>query len=83
MIYCLDVYADAVLWNRAIDPDVDRLSIGPDGRLLYVPTWEGGSADFINVLDAQTGDVVRRVHFSNRSHDTRAQVVEAADVVQD
>ena len=70
MIYCLDVYADAVLWNRKIDPDVDRLSIHPDGRLLYVPTWEGGSADYINVLDAETGDVVRRVYFSNRSHDT-------------
>jgi len=70
MIYCLDVYANAVLWNRKIDPDVDRLSIHPDGRLLYVPTWEGGSADYINVLDAETGDVVRRVYFSNRSHDT-------------
>ena len=70
MIYCLDVYTDAVVWNRAIDPDVDRLSISPDGRLLYVPTWEGGSADHVNVLNADTGDVVRKVHFSNRSHDT-------------
>jgi hypothetical protein len=71
MIYCLSVYTDAVLWNRAIDPDVDRLSIHPDGRLLYVPTSEDGSADYINVLDAETGDVVRRVYFSNRSHDTQ------------
>src|SRR5215467_14476967 len=70
MIYCLNVYDDVVLWNRAIDPDIDRLAIHPGGQLLYVPTWEGGSADFINVLDASTGDVVRRVHFSNRSHDT-------------
>lgn len=70
MIYCVSVYTDAVLWNRVIEPDVDRLSINPDGRLLYVPTWEGGSADHINVLDAETGDVVRKVRFSNRSHDT-------------
>jgi hypothetical protein len=70
MIYCLNVYDDAVLWNRAIDPDIDRLAIHPGGQFLYVPTWEGGSADFINVLDANTGDVVRKVHFSNRSHDT-------------
>jgi hypothetical protein len=70
MIYCLDVYSDAVLWNKVIDPDVDRLSMSPDGRLLYVPTWEGGSADYINVLDALTGEVLRRVYFSNRSHDT-------------
>ena len=71
MIYCLSVYDDAVLWNRIIDPDVDRLSINPNGRLLYVPTWEGGSADYINVLDADSGDGIRRVYFSNRSHDTQ------------
>jgi 6-phosphogluconolactonase (cycloisomerase 2 family) len=70
MIYCLDLHTDAVLWNKAIDPDVDRLSINPDGHLLYVPTFEGGAAGFINVLDAETGGIVRRVHFSNRSHDT-------------
>src|SRR6266481_4048991 len=70
MIYCLNVHDDAVLWNRAIDPDIDRLAINPHGQLLYVPTWEDGSADFINVVDAATGDTVRRVYFSNRSHDT-------------
>ena len=71
MIYCLSIYEDAILWNRVIDPNVDRLAIRPNGRLLYVPTWESGSADYINVLDAGTGDVVRKVYFSNRSHDTQ------------
>ena len=71
MIYCLNIYDDAILWNRAVSPGVDRLAINPDGQLLYVPTWEGGSADYINVVDANTGDVVRQVHFSNRSHDTQ------------
>jgi len=71
MVYCLNIYDDTIIWNRAVSPGVDRLAINPDGQLLYVPTWEGGSADFINVLDAITGDVVRKVHFSNRSHDTQ------------
>jgi hypothetical protein len=71
MIYCLNVYNDKILWNRAVIPGVDRLAINPDGHLLYVPTWEGGTADYINVLDAATGDVVRKVNFSNRSHDTQ------------
>ena len=71
MVYCLDVYNDSVVWNRAIDPGVDRLVINRDGKLLYVPTWEGGSADFINVVDANTGDTVRKVYFSNRSHDAQ------------
>jgi hypothetical protein len=71
MIYCLNVYQDAVLWNKAIKPDVDRLSIHPNGRLLYVPTWEGSSADYINILNADSGDLVREVKFSSRSHDTQ------------
>lgn len=71
MIYCLNVYDDAVVWSRVVAPGVDRLAIHPDGRLLYVPTWEGASADFINVLDAGTGDVVRKVYFSNHSHDAQ------------
>jgi len=70
MVYCLNIFSDTVLWNRPINPGVDRLAINPNGQLLYVPTWEGGSADYINVVDANTGEVVRKVHFSNRSHDT-------------
>jgi len=70
MVYCLNIYDDTIFWNRPISPGVDRLAIDPDGLLLYVPTWEGGSADYINVVDANTGEVARKVHFSNRSHDT-------------
>src|SRR6516225_4229933 len=71
MIYCFSVCKDVVLWNRVIKPDVDRLSVHPNGRLLYAPTWEGSSADYINVLDADSGDVVREVYFSNQSHDSQ------------
>jgi hypothetical protein len=71
MIYCLNLYQDVVLWNKAIKPGVDRLSIHPNGRLLYVPTSEYVLADFINVLDAESGEVVRQVYFSNRSHDSQ------------
>lgn len=71
MLYCVNVYNDEILWNQAVSPGVDRLAINPNGQLLYVPTGEEGSADYINVLDASTGDVVRKVRFSNRSHDTQ------------
>ena len=70
-IYCLNLYDDTVLWDKAVSPGVDRLAISPDGRLLYVPTWEDGSADYINVVDANSGEIVRRVYFSNHSHDTQ------------
>ena len=71
MLYCLDLYKDTVLWNRKIVPGVDRLASNPEGRFLYVPTWEGETANFIQVLDASTGDLIRRVYFSSRSHDTQ------------
>jgi hypothetical protein len=71
MVYCLNLYDDTIVWNRAVSPGVDRLAINPNGELLYVPTWEGGSADYINIVDAKKGDVVRQVHFSNRSHDAQ------------
>ena len=70
MVYCLNIYDDTILWNRPISPGVDRLAINPNGHLLYFPTWEGGSADYINVVDANSGEIVRKVHFSNHSHDT-------------
>jgi phosphoribosylformylglycinamidine (FGAM) synthase PurS component len=69
-IYCLNVQDEAIVWNRAVDSGVDRLAINPNGRLLYVPTGEDGTADHINVLDAASGDLVRKVYFSKRSHDT-------------
>jgi hypothetical protein len=71
MIYCLNVYDDTVLWNKAVSPGVDRLAVKPDGTLLYVPTGEDRTADHINIVDAVTGDIVRKVVFSNRSHDTQ------------
>ncbi|HXA26785.1 MAG TPA: hypothetical protein VNW90_31220, partial [Acetobacteraceae bacterium] len=71
MVYCLNIYKDAIRWNREIPNGVDRLAINPDGQLIYMPTWEGGTANYIQVLDAGTGDVVKKVHFSNRSHDTQ------------
>ena len=46
------------------------MAINPNGQFLYVPTGEEGSANYINVVDANTGDIVRRVYLSNRSHDT-------------
>jgi hypothetical protein len=68
-IYCLDLAGDKVLWNKRIDPGVDRLAIASDGKLLYVPTGEDREADHINIVDAAIGDIVRKVHFSKRSHD--------------
>jgi hypothetical protein len=69
-IYCLNLYDDTIVWDRIVSPGVDRLAINPDGQLLYVPTGEDLTADHINVVNAVTGQVTRKVYFSKRSHDT-------------
>ena len=71
MLYCLNLHDDTVLWNKPVSPGVDRLAVKPDGTLLYVPTGEDRTEDHINIVDAVTGDIVRKVVFSNRSHDTQ------------
>ena len=70
MAYCLNIYNDEIVWNKVVSPGVDRLAANPDGQLLYIPTWENNSVDYINVVDAANGEVVRKVFFSNHSHDT-------------
>src|SRR5205085_6861848 len=40
MIYCLNLADDRIVWNKTVEPGVDRLAIHPDGKLLYVPTGE-------------------------------------------
>lgn len=73
MIFCLNIDDDRVLWDKVISPGVDRLAIDPSGRMLYVPTWEDNAKpyDYINVVDAKSGDVLTTVHFSNHSHDAQ------------
>lgn len=71
MIYCLDIYTDAVLWNREVPVGIDRISIDPHGRFVYAPTGEDRTANYIQVLDANNGDVLRRVYFSKSSHDSQ------------
>src|SRR5579863_1445329 len=68
-IYCLNLYDDRILWNKVIRPDVDRLAISPDGRLLYSPSGEDHRFRFINVVDAANGDITRQVQFPKASHD--------------
>jgi DNA-binding beta-propeller fold protein YncE len=80
MIYCLNIYDDTILWNRAVSPGVDRLAINPDGQLLYVPTWEGGSADYINVVDANRGDGTEI--FEVRTHTSVGVIGSSEDLLE-
>jgi hypothetical protein len=66
-LYCLDLKADKMLWEKALDGGCDRMSITPNGKLLYVPSLEG---PHWNVVDGATGEVVKKVVTKSGSHNT-------------
>ena len=64
---CIDLVNDALLWNREYDGGCDRMSITPDGRTIYLPSFEG---PHWNVIDASTGDVLSRIVTNSGAHNT-------------
>jgi DNA-binding beta-propeller fold protein YncE len=66
-LYCLDLRSEKVLWEKALPGGCDRLSITPDGKLLYVPSLEG---DHWNVVDGASGAVVKKIETKSGAHNT-------------
>src|SRR5262245_57337048 len=66
-LYCLDLLTDKTLLEKALPGGCDRMSITPDGKALYVPSFEG---PHWNVVDGATGDVVATIETKSGSHNT-------------
>jgi hypothetical protein len=68
----VDLNSGQLLWDRVLHtPGVDRGNITPDGKTLYVPTWEEDpDAAYELAVDADTGAEEARVALPPRSHDT-------------
>ena len=66
-LLCLDLATDALLWNRTYEGGCDRMSITPDGRAIYLPSFEG---PHWNVVDGATGDLVTRIVTNSGAHNT-------------
>jgi DNA-binding beta-propeller fold protein YncE len=63
----LDLLSGKVLWQKSFDLGCDRMSIAPDGRIIYLPSLE---KDAWYVVDAATGDEIKRLVPKSRSHNT-------------
>ena len=63
----VDLKTDRVVWNREYEGGCDRMAISPDGRILYVPSLEG---PHWHVVDAGTGDVIKRIDTNSGAHNT-------------
>jgi DNA-binding beta-propeller fold protein YncE len=66
-LYCLDVASEQTLWEKALPQGCDRMSMTPDGKVLYVPSFE---KDIWNVVDAATGDVIAAIEPKSGAHNT-------------
>jgi hypothetical protein len=64
---CLDLNTDKVLWLKAYDSGCDRMSISPDGKVIYEPTME---KDYWHVLDAASGEEIAKITPKSGSHNT-------------
>jgi DNA-binding beta-propeller fold protein YncE len=64
---CIDLVSDKMIWSRELEGGCDRMSIAPDGKLLYVPSFEG---PHWNVVDGLSGAVVAKVVTNSGAHNT-------------
>jgi hypothetical protein len=66
-LLCIDLMTDRVLWDVAPAGGCDRLSSSPDGKILYVPSFEG---PHWNVIDGLTGKTVTSIVVNSGAHNT-------------
>ena len=64
---CLDLRTEQMLWEKELEGGCDRMSISPDGQILYVPSLE---KEHWNVVDGMTGDVVAKIVTNSGAHNT-------------
>ena len=67
IVIALDAVSGKKIWDKKYDGGCDRLAISPDGKVLYVPQFEGGAW---HVVDAATGDVLATIPAALGSHNT-------------
>ena len=63
----IDLSTDKLVWEKSFEGGCDRMSISPDGKTMYLPSFEKG---FWNVVDCATGDIIKKIDVYKRAHNT-------------
>jgi DNA-binding beta-propeller fold protein YncE len=66
-LYCVDLVAEKTLWEKALPRGCDRMSMTPEGKVLYVPSLE---KETWNVVDAGTGELLKSIETKSGAHNT-------------
>ena len=64
---CLDLVSEEILWERDYEKGCDRMSMSPDGTIIYQPSFE---QDVWYVLNAEDGNIIATVTPDSRAHNT-------------
>jgi hypothetical protein len=66
-LQCLDLVSEELLWERDYENGCDRMSMSPDGRVIYQPSFE---KENWYVLDAADGNVIATITPDSHAHNT-------------
>src|SRR5438067_7174245 len=66
-LYCVDLLTEKTDWKRDLPQGCDRLAATPDGKTLFVPSFE---KDIWNVVEAATGKVITDIETKSGAHNT-------------
>jgi hypothetical protein len=66
-LICFDLVSDKILWEKSYEGGCDRMSISPDGKVIYLPSLE---KEHWHVVDALTGGVIKKIVTNSGAHNT-------------
>ena len=66
-LICFDLVTEKILWEKTYEGGCDRMSITPDGKVIYLPSLE---KDHWHVVNALTGEVIKKLIPKSGAHNT-------------
>lgn len=66
-LFCVDLLTGKTEWNKNLPNGCDRLAQTPDGKTLFVPSFE---KDTWNVVESETGKLLAEIETKSGAHNT-------------
>src|SRR5262245_60321389 len=66
-VACFDLITEKKIWDKEYEGGCDRMALSPDGKTMYVPSFEG---PHWHVVDALTGEVIKKLELNSGAHNT-------------
>jgi DNA-binding beta-propeller fold protein YncE len=64
----IDLNTEKIIWEKSYEGGADRMSISPDGKIMYLPSLE---KTFWNVVSCETGEIIApKIEVVGRAHNT-------------